>query len=426
MMQNLYGSTNVGWSFYRDYFSDLKYDTLDRNGNITNTLRFKLSNADALKKDETEVEMKARNRRYEAFRPDSFVFIEGKNTFKLSTQYPGLILGTGYVHEVKLKGELKLGLFFDHTSGLPLLPGSSVKGVIRDAFPKWHELNSGSEPEDFKWVKTYQIKAYLESKTFEEIERDYAAKRNELKAEISALENYIFEGLDKEGKPLSIYHRDQFLDAVLINFEDKPILNTDSITPHIHDGMRYEDGLLKNPVPIPFLKIAPHTQFQFNFNLTDNGLTADAKEKLFKQILMDNGIGAKTNVGYGVLVDPASIVQQARNNVQDRTIATVVPQRVTNFAENIPRTLMNYAAALNTGLEGVITAMNEKECQIEFTTPFIRDEKLVVQKKIDVLVSKKKREANDFASVVVGAKVLLESYKWETTGHVFKIKIKTP
>ena len=45
-------------------------------------------------------------------------------TFKLSTIYPGLLTGSGMVHETNNQGELKLGFFFDHTSGLPMLPGS--------------------------------------------------------------------------------------------------------------------------------------------------------------------------------------------------------------------------------------------------------------------------------------------------------------
>ena len=50
--------------------------------------------------------------------------------FDLVTTYPGLLIGSGYSHEVHGKDGLKLGFYFDHTTGLPIIPGSSVKGVL--------------------------------------------------------------------------------------------------------------------------------------------------------------------------------------------------------------------------------------------------------------------------------------------------------
>ena len=40
----------------------------------------------------------------------------------------------GYEHELKIDKELKLGLSFDFTTGQPYIPGSSIKGVLRQAF----------------------------------------------------------------------------------------------------------------------------------------------------------------------------------------------------------------------------------------------------------------------------------------------------
>ena len=49
-----------------------------------------------------------------------------------------------------------------------------------------------------------------------------------------------------------------------------------------------------------FLKVSPDVEFQFNFNVKDGKtLTKIEKLKLFAAILLDFGIGAKTNVGYG-------------------------------------------------------------------------------------------------------------------------------
>jgi len=68
-------------------------------------------------------------------------------------------------------------------------------------------------------------------------------------------------------------------------------------------------GIFKNPTPIRFLKIAPNVTFTFQFKLKDScfennqKITPNEKIELFKKILLDFGIGAKRNVGYGNLVD---------------------------------------------------------------------------------------------------------------------------
>jgi CRISPR-associated protein Cmr6 len=69
--------------------------------------------------------------------------------------------------------------------------------------------------------------------------------------------------------------------------------------------MSYEESMLKNPIPITFLKVLPDVEFSFNFILQDHQkideklVSIKRKIALFKQILLDFGIGAKTNVGYG-------------------------------------------------------------------------------------------------------------------------------
>jgi len=61
----------------------------------------------------------------------------------------------------------------------------------------------------------------------------------------------------------------------------------------------------KNPNPVRFLKVRSDVTFTFGFQLQDTeieyGLVFSKiiKRELLKQILLDLGIGAKTNVGYG-------------------------------------------------------------------------------------------------------------------------------
>ncbi len=184
--------------------------------------------------------------------------------------YPGLVTGIGINHEAKIEGEFKLGVHFDYTWGMPVVYGSSVKGVLRAYF------------EDF-----YQ--------------EDQAKPRSK------DLFDDIFEGRDvakehqlKDNKKYykSIYNRDIFFDAVIVRADKKGrILCSDSITPH-------GENPLKNPTPLTFLKIAPGCTMEFRFKLVDSEIdgkkfTADQKKYLFEEIIQTVGIGAKTNVGYG-------------------------------------------------------------------------------------------------------------------------------
>lgn len=191
--------------------------------------------------------------------------------FKLQICYPGLVTGVGVNHEAKLEGEFKLGMHFDWTWGMPVVYGSSVKGVL----------------------KTYFKDFFLEH---------YSDRNNDVKS----LMNLIFEGKNpnegknNEPKHVSIYERDVFFDAVIVKSNDKgKFLEDDYITPH--------PDPLKNPVPIKMLKIASGCTMEFRFKLSTcvingNVYNADSKLKIFEDILTTVGIGAKTNVGYGQLM----------------------------------------------------------------------------------------------------------------------------
>ena len=87
-----------------------------------------------------------------------------------------------------------------------------------------------------------------------------------------------------------------YFDAYPIT-EGKLLLAFESITPHDKTG-------LKNPNPIRLLKVPPEVEFLFRFQLHDGKqLLKDEKRKLFKELLLLTGIGAKTNVGFGGLAE---------------------------------------------------------------------------------------------------------------------------
>ncbi|MDR2511361.1 MAG: type III-B CRISPR module RAMP protein Cmr6 [Bacteroidales bacterium] len=248
---------NLGLLFYKKYFEDLKLEYLllpEKNPS---------KEREKLEKENAE-EIKKRNRRLIENCPLWIIDneIADKYLIPLTVSYPGLITGVGINHEAGIEGEFKLGVHFDYTYGMPVVYGSSVKGVLKTFFADFlKEMHQGLDA--------------------------------------VAFEKDIFEGQNNNGNK-SIYDRDIFFDAVIVNANKKSkILDSDTLCPH-------DENPLKNPIPISFLKIASGVKMEFRFKLVNSKIgeetfNADDKKKLFEKILTTVGIGAKTNVGYGQL-----------------------------------------------------------------------------------------------------------------------------
>lgn len=205
----------------------------------------------------------------------------------MRVQAPGLLIGSGLAHGLPGSEEdVKTGLQFDYTSGLPVIPGSSVKGVIRSAFPTIKEDKGQSNEADSEKLN------YITS----------------LIADIPEFSSLILEDNDilELGNQM-FNHGDIFADALLVGYGTrmkqhgpvKQVLTEDYITPHT-------GGPLAQPIPIKIVKVAPGVTFAFcfKFNETKIGakvVSASMKKALCAAILQDLGVGAKTNVGYGVL-----------------------------------------------------------------------------------------------------------------------------
>ena len=246
-------SKNLHRQYYKEYFNGLDFSYLQDNG---------------VAPDKVKNEIKRRNtalcERNLLEKISRVECVNEEECFELEVLYPGLVTGIGINHEAKIEGEFKLGVHFDWTYGMPIVYGSSVKGVLKSYFNEFYSPNVDQPAND------------------------------------DALYD-IFEGGGK-----SIYNRDVFFDAVIVKASKNnngPILSSDSITPH-------GDNPLKNPVPITFLKVASGCKLEFRFKLVDTvivkdgrtlTLTAAQKLDIFKDILTTVGIGAKTNVGYGQL-----------------------------------------------------------------------------------------------------------------------------
>ncbi len=262
---------NPGYLFYRQYYN------VDRNSVKVN---------EKVQEQLLKYTLQTQN--------NSLFEVKNGHSFTLKTTYPGLLIGSGYNHEISdCESQLKLGFFFDHTTGLPLIPGSSIKGLIRSVFPSKYDTdkkpvlkNESSEKEDY-------IRCILN--------KDIDATQLEL-AIFCGVKNINANNEEDRYFPMS--HRDIFCDAYISNGgKGRQIFGDDYITPHKNNHNRKLDEFA-NPNPIRFLKILANVTFKFQFILKDSvidGITISASEKLhlFKTILLDMGIGAKTNVGYG-------------------------------------------------------------------------------------------------------------------------------
>lgn len=205
----------------------------------------------------------------------------------MRVQAPGLLIGSGLAHGLPGSEEdVKTGLQFDYTSGLPVIPGSSVKGVIRSAFPTIKE--DKGQPNEADAEKLNYIKSLI--------------------ADIPEFSSLVLEDEDilELGNQM-FNHGDIFADALLVGYGTrmkqhgpvKQVLAEDYITPHT-------GGPLAQPIPIKIVKVAPGVTFAFCFKFSETKIgakvvSASMKKALCTAILQNLGVGAKTNVGYGVL-----------------------------------------------------------------------------------------------------------------------------
>lgn len=266
----MFSSKNMSYIYYHEYFKGLE----ERKG--ASGLVYELGNSKS-----SEEQFRERNKALQDFKFDLSLSplehlkhaskgVASVQIFSLQAIYPGLMIGTGSPHDLKSKGSIYSGFSFDYVTGLPYIPGSSVKGILKSVFPRKEDTK-----DDINQQKMEYIKSLLKPGLSDEV--------------VYGLKDDIFED------------NDVFLDAYPTskNKTKQQCLALEFITPH--------SDIIKNPIPINCLKVKPGISFEFGFYLKDcqlsDGVKVTVKEKieLFKSILTDVGIGAKTNVGFGQL-----------------------------------------------------------------------------------------------------------------------------
>jgi CRISPR type III-B/RAMP module RAMP protein Cmr6 len=153
-----------------------------------------------------------------------------------------------------------VGLFCDHTTGLPIIPATAIKGVA-STWACW-EANE---------------------------DENLAEKRNEFLIDRSTFRNTT-QAIFGDNSTGGSSHAGSvvFLDAFPAN---APCIGLDILTPHPDEGR----GLI---TPTPFLCIEAGAVWHFGLVAREAGLLDDSV-CLVRAALMEMGVGAKTSSGYG-------------------------------------------------------------------------------------------------------------------------------
>lgn len=196
-------------------------------------------------------------------------------------------LGSGHPTET--------GMILDRNSGLPYIPASAVKGVLRLA----HALDIAEQ---------YAIDKI---DVPQDNEGDFV-----IDDRLPTLRRYF--GDTNTGKADSVRGQLVFLDAFPAS---TPAIKTDIMNPHFGGYYSGKQGPLEteNPIPVKFLTVAPETELIFrcfSSSLPKQGQGAqvidvirpfDAKDEqsviaMFTRAFDQLGFGAKTSIGYGRFV----------------------------------------------------------------------------------------------------------------------------
>lgn len=289
---------NNSLRYYKKYYEGIKW--LDESDSERNERHFKKKNAEL----------------FASCFPsrDLFEYPSHLIAIELETTYPGLLLGSGINHGSNRLGELKLGYQLDYTTGLPVIPGSSVKGVLRSAFPGGYRKAAqrkdiSADEKLLLKLKKDRAKAYIKHLLTKDLALPECSEDI-----IDQLEDFLF-GSYESGKAsdTAMSSRVIFHDALPVNANRVKVnekhnlsyLGSDYITPHINRNKKnHLPDEMVNPVPIGFLKVLPGVVFRFQFDIKPFDekvykLSEQNIRDLFEAILLQMGTGAKTNVGYG-------------------------------------------------------------------------------------------------------------------------------
>jgi len=193
---------------------------------------------------------------------------------------------------------LENGFAFLSPYGLPYLPGSSIKGVLRCAA---EELSKGEWGDNAGWNAAA-------------IANLFGPGENDLSR-------------DSDPRQSALRCWDVFPQPAASPKDDRPLLGIEIMTPHLSDY--YQGNTTPNtslsPNPIPFLAVLPGSRFCFHVECHP-GLVSPELRDTWQALLAAAfahaaewlGFGAKTAVGYGRMTQDENSTAERRKRQQDK------------------------------------------------------------------------------------------------------------
>lgn len=219
---------------------------------------------------------------------------------------------------------LETGIRLHHTYGMPILPGSALKGLAA------HYCDQVWGAADAKFKRT--------TKDEDEAYRKYLKGVGP-----KPQDNYhrlLFGTSDDNG--CIIFHDGWYVPDSAPRQDGVPHpLALDVMTPH---HPKWLDGSVAptdfdSPTPVPFLSVAGKFRIAVTWNGPEHGEAQRWKElalSLLKQALSEWGIGGKTSSGYGRLVEPAALTSDPLAQPE----ASSQPIDVPNAGDNVEAVLL--------------------------------------------------------------------------------------
>lgn len=174
---------------------------------------------------------------------------------------------------------LEVGLTVSHTYGMPLIPGSAIKGMCRRGALKLMQEGNLSQAQFFALFGLSKEDNISEDQHCKLLG---VGKENGQKESAGCItfHDAWYDPNSVEGRP---FHRD----VITVHHQDY-YGGRGSVAPTDFD----------DPTPVPFLVVKPKAKFFFAIEAPDNGWAVFTIE-LLKWSLANFGIGGKTNAGYG-------------------------------------------------------------------------------------------------------------------------------
>lgn len=268
---------------------------------------------------------------------------------------------------------LETSMTLHHIYGVPFIPGSALKGVIRAYYiqknkkifqKEWDEYVLMDERDDRKYKN---LEDFLENNNTDFIK--------------------LFGSEGKKGTVT-------FLDSYPTQF---PKFEMDIMNPHFQDyyseGKAPADWL--SPNPIKFITVGKDTEFIFAF-ITNDSILREKITSLIKEALCDFGIGAKTAVGYGyfkdikIIDEPSRTIQilpdnslTQKENMVTNSIQTSSTNTDAKIKQLLPKYLKSETHLIDDLLKPDSTMKSEEEYKkfIESSgKPFKKDSKQLYEK----------------------------------------------